>query len=92
MISFGMNPVANGPNTPKMLAALAKLKWLIVAECFETETAAFWKARQLAEVLCSAPDSSAVNTEVFLLPAGCFARKRTVRSSIRRAAVEVRGP
>ena len=76
LISFGMNPVANGPNTPKMLAALAKLKWLIVAECFETETAAFWKARQLAEkYYASAPDSSAVNTEVFLLPAGCFAEK-----------------
>jgi formate dehydrogenase major subunit len=76
MISFGMNPVANGPNTPKMLAALAKLKWLIVAECFETETATFWKARQLAEkYYASAPDASAVNTEVFLLPAACFAEK-----------------
>lgn len=76
MIAFGMNPVANGPNTPKMLSALAKLKWLIVAECFETETAAFWKARQLAEkYYASAPDSSAINTEVFLLPAGCFAEK-----------------
>ena len=38
LIAFGMNPVANGPNTPKMLAALSKLKWLIVADCFETET------------------------------------------------------
>ncbi|MBI4471325.1 MAG: molybdopterin-dependent oxidoreductase, partial [Acidobacteria bacterium] len=46
LIAFGMNPVANGPNTPKMLAALAKLKYLIVADCFETETAAFWNARK----------------------------------------------
>jgi formate dehydrogenase major subunit len=76
LISFGMNPVANGPNTPKMLAALAKLKWLVVAECFETETAAFWKARELAEKYYGAvPDSSAIDTEVFLLPAGCFAEK-----------------
>jgi formate dehydrogenase major subunit len=76
MISFGMNPVANGPNTAKMLAALAKLKWLIVAECFETETAAFWKAKELAEKYYpSAPDPSTVNTEVFLLPAACFAEK-----------------
>jgi formate dehydrogenase major subunit len=76
MISFGMNPVANGPNTPKMLSALARLKWLIVAECFETETAAFWKARELAEkYYASAPDPSAINTEVFLLPASCFAEK-----------------
>src|SRR5207249_10915929 len=76
MISFGMNPVANGPNTPKMLAALSKLKWLIVAECFETETASFWKARELAEKYYStALDSSGINTEVFLLPAACFAEK-----------------
>ena len=48
LIAFGMNPVANGPNTPKMLAALSKLKWLIVADCFETETSSFWKAKDLA--------------------------------------------
>ncbi len=76
LISFGMNPVANGPNTHKMLAALAKLKWLIVAECFETETAAFWNARKLAEKYYSAAaDSAGIGTEVFLLPAGCFAEK-----------------
>src|SRR5436309_2830068 len=76
MISFGMNPVANGPNTPKMLAALRKLKWLIVADCFETETAGFWKAKSLAEKYYpSAPDASSIHTEVFLLPAACFAEK-----------------
>ncbi len=76
LISFGMNPVANGPNTPKMLAALGKLKYLVVAECFETETAAFWKARELAQkYYASAPEPSAINTEVFLLPAACFAEK-----------------
>jgi formate dehydrogenase major subunit len=76
LISFGMNPVANGPNTPKMLGALAKLKWLIVAECFETETASFWKARQLAgKYYASAPDAAGIDTEVFLLPAACFAEK-----------------
>src|SRR5262249_28588493 len=76
LIAFGMNPVANGPNTPKMLAALKKLKWLIVADCFETETAGFWKARELAEkYYASAPDASSIETEVFLLPAACFAEK-----------------
>ena len=48
LISFGMNPVAGGPNSIKMIQALSKLKWLIVAENFETETAAFWKAKDLA--------------------------------------------
>jgi len=76
LISFGMNPVANGPNTPKMLSALAKLKWMVVAECFETETASFWRARELAEKYYgAAPDASKIGTEVFLLPAACFAEK-----------------
>jgi formate dehydrogenase major subunit len=76
LITFGMNPVANGPNTPKMLSALQKLKWLIVADCFETETASFWKARDLAgKYYPTAPEPSDVSTEVFLLPAACFAEK-----------------
>lgn len=76
LISFGMNPVANGPNTAKMLAALGKLKWLIVAENFETETAAFWKAKSLAEKFYpGALNPAEIETEVFLLPASCFAEK-----------------
>jgi formate dehydrogenase-N alpha subunit len=76
MISFGMNPVANGPNTPKMLAALAKLKWMIVVENFETETASFWKAKKLGgKFQETALDSKDVATEAFLLPASCFAEK-----------------
>jgi len=76
LISFGMNPVANGPNSKKMLGALAKLDWLIVSECFETETASFWKARDAAgEYYPEAPDAGDIGTEVFLLPAGCFAEK-----------------
>ncbi len=67
MLCFGMNPVANGPHSNKMIAALSRLKWLVVAECFETETAQFWKAPGV--------DPSTVNTEVFLLPAATFAEK-----------------
>jgi formate dehydrogenase major subunit len=63
-LDFGMNPVSNGPNTEKMIAALSKLEWCVVAECFETETAAFWKV---------ARDNP--RTEVFLLPAALFAEK-----------------
>ena len=76
LISFGMNPVANGPNSKKMIGALAKLKWLIVAENFETETAAFWNAKGLAsEYYPKAVDPSEIQTEVFMLPASCFAEK-----------------
>ena len=44
LITFGMNPVGIGPNSPKMIAALSKLKWLVVVENHEIETATFWKA------------------------------------------------
>ena len=76
LISFGMNPVANGPNTEKMIGALGKLKWMIVAENFETETAAFWKAKTLAgKYYDHSLDPAQIPTEVFLLPASCFAEK-----------------
>lgn len=76
LISFGMNPVAGGPHSTKMIEALGKLKWLIVAENFETETAAFWRASD--EAGDSYPDTRSpgeIDTEVFLLPASCFAEK-----------------
>ncbi len=66
-IDFGMNPVANGPNTEKMIAALSKLEWAVISEAFETETAQFWKVAK--------GPPSAVKTEVFLLPAAIFAEK-----------------
>ncbi|MBL8173039.1 MAG: formate dehydrogenase-N subunit alpha [Bryobacterales bacterium] len=75
-ISFGMNPVANGPNTPKMLDALSKLKWMIVVENFETETAAFWNAKKLGgKFYPTFVDPAQIQTEAFLLPAACFAEK-----------------
>jgi formate dehydrogenase-N alpha subunit len=70
--SFGMNPVSNGPHSRKAIAALAKLKWLVVAENFEQETASFWRDDILA-LVDQKPD--AVQTEVFLLPAANFAEK-----------------
>jgi formate dehydrogenase-N alpha subunit len=71
LISFGMNPVGIGPNSPKMIAALAKLKWLVVVENVETETAGFWKA----PADYRGPKASEIQTEVFLLPASTFAEK-----------------
>ncbi len=71
LISFGMNPVGLGPNSKKMVAALSRLKWLVVAENVETETAIFWKAP--AEYGGAAP--AQIKTEVYLLPAASFAEK-----------------
>ncbi len=70
--SFGMNPVSNGPHSRKAIAALAKLKWLVVAENFEQETASFWRDDILSLVDLTPEE---VQTEVFLLPAANFAEK-----------------
>ena len=70
--SFGMNPVSNGPHSRKAVAALSKLKWLVVAENFEQETAAFWR-EDILSLVESKPED--VQTEVFLLPAANFAEK-----------------
>jgi formate dehydrogenase major subunit len=70
-ITFGMNPVGLGPNSKKMVAALAKLKWMVVVENVETESAIFWKAPKEYE----GPAPAQIQTEVFLLPAASFAEK-----------------
>jgi formate dehydrogenase major subunit len=70
--SFGMNPVSNGPHSRKAIDALSKLKFLVVAENFEQETASFWRQDILALVGKKSED---VATEVFLLPAANFAEK-----------------
>jgi formate dehydrogenase major subunit len=70
--SFGMNPVSNGPHSRKAISALSKLRWLVVVENFEQETAAFWRSDILA-LVDSKPED--VQTEVFMLPAANFAEK-----------------
>jgi formate dehydrogenase major subunit len=71
LVTFGMNPVGLGPNSKKMVAALSKLKWLVVVENAETETAIFWKAPREYD----GSEPSRIPTEVFLLPAATFAEK-----------------
>src|SRR6266511_1357026 len=71
LISFGMNPVGLGPNSKKMVAALSKLKWMVIVENVETESAIFWKAPPEYEP----PAPSQIGTEVYLLPAATFAEK-----------------
>ena len=71
LITFGMNPVGIGPNVPKMLNALSKLKWLIVGENYEIETATFWRAPKEY----GGPETSKIQTEVYQLPASGFAEK-----------------
>ncbi len=72
LVDFGMNPVSNGPHSRKVVEALSKLKWLVVAENFNQETASFWRQDILDLVNKKTAD---VQTEVFLLPAANFAEK-----------------
>jgi formate dehydrogenase major subunit len=71
LITAGMNPVGIGPNVPKVIGALSKLKWLVVIENYEIETATFWKAPKEY----GTPEASKIQTEVFQLPASGFAEK-----------------
>jgi formate dehydrogenase major subunit len=71
LITFGMNPVGIGPNAGKMIAALSKLKWLVVGEIYDIETATFWKAPPQY----GGAEPSKIATEVYQLPASGFAEK-----------------
>ncbi len=68
LMAWGMNPAVSGPNANMTRAAMAKLDWLVVAELWETETAAFWKAE-------AGVNPADIDTEVFLLPAACSYEK-----------------
>ena len=65
LITFGMNPVSIGPNSRKWINALAKLKWMVVGEIYDIETATFWKAPKEY----GTPDAATIETEVYHLPA-----------------------
>ena len=67
----GFNPLAAVPNKKKMSAALSKLKYLVVMDPLETETSEFWK--NFGPLNDVKPED--IKTEVFRLPASCFAEE-----------------
>ncbi|MDB5333858.1 MAG: fdnG [Phycisphaerales bacterium] len=66
---FGQNPAGGGPNAGLHRKGLRELDWLVVADWFETETAAFWKHDP------TAPGPHEIKTEVFFLPAASITAK-----------------
>jgi formate dehydrogenase major subunit len=73
MFLFGQNPAAGAPNAKLARDGLKKLKWLVVRDWFEIDTAAFWYKGP------ENPDPETIGTEVFFIPAasgtekdGCF--------------------
>jgi len=65
----GFNPLQSAPHREKARQGLAKLKFLVVMDPLETETAHFWENH--GELNLSKPKEIA--TEVFSLPTTCFA-------------------
>ncbi len=65
----GFNPLLSFPNRKKCTAALAKLKFLVVMDPLETETARFWENHGEHNDV----DPAKIQTEVIQLPSTCFA-------------------
>jgi formate dehydrogenase major subunit len=70
---MGQNPAVGGQHARLERKALAKLKWLVVRELVETETASFWY--DSPEVRRGELFTREIETEVFLLPAAGHAEK-----------------
>ena len=70
-IAQGFNPLAAAPSKAKTAAALAKLKWLVIMDPLATETSEFWN--HYGDFNDVSP--SQIQTEVFRLPATCFAEE-----------------
>ena len=66
---FGQNPAAGTSNGKRARQGLRNLKWLVVADWFETETATFWRDDP------TSPPSSDIGTEVFFIPAATSPEK-----------------
>jgi formate dehydrogenase major subunit len=64
LIVMGQNPAVGSPNAKLERDALRRLKWLVVRDMVETETAMFWE---------EAPDD--IDTEVFFFPAASHVEK-----------------
>ena len=65
----GFNPLMTFPNRAKMTEALSKLKFLVVMDPLQTETARFWENHGVYNDV----KPQDIQTEVFELPTTCFA-------------------
>ncbi len=70
---MGQNPAVGAPNARLERRAMANLKWLVVRDLVETETATFWL--DSPEVRRGELRPEDVGTEVFFFPAAAHAEK-----------------
>ncbi len=69
MYVFGQNPAAGTPNGRLNREALKQLKWMVVRDWFEIETAGFWYKGP------ENPNPKEIGTEVFFIPAASNTEK-----------------
>ena len=70
---MGQNPAVGAPNGKFERTALGKLKWLVVRDMVESESASFWK--DSPEVVNGELDPEQLDTEVFFFPAASHVEK-----------------
>src|SRR3712207_9576884 len=72
---MGQNPVVGSIHAGLQRRALTKLKWLVVRDLAEIESATFWK--DMPEVRNGEFRTQDIQTEVFLMPAATHIEKRS---------------
>ena len=73
LVVMGQNPAVGAPNSRLERKAMANLKWLVVRDMVETETASFW--RDSPEIKSGELKTEDIETEVFLFPAASHVEK-----------------
>ena len=67
----GLNIMLASPDKNKVMTGLAKLKWMVVIDPLETETARFWENHGEFNNV----DPKSIQTEVIQLPASAYAEE-----------------
>ena len=73
LVVMGQNPAVGSPNGKLERRALTRLKWLVVRDMVETETATFWL--DAPEISSGEMTPEEIATEVFFFPAASYAEK-----------------
>jgi len=73
LLVMGQNPAVGAPNARLERKALSKLKWLVVRDLVEIETATFWL--DSPEIASGELRTEDIETEVFLFPAASHVEK-----------------
>ncbi|QEC49334.1 molybdopterin-dependent oxidoreductase [Baekduia soli] len=73
LFAMGQNPAIGSQNGGLMRRALRNMKWLVVRDLAEIETATFW--RDAPEVQAGEVRPEDIETEVFLMPAAAHVEK-----------------